>query len=96
MSLILIIVVILLVFGGGGGYYGYSRWGTNGLGGVLGLVLIIILIVWLLVAHGVLITASYAAQAQIGFFAQLVSFAKEWEDLPAAMVAFGAVTPVGS
>jgi predicted ferric reductase len=47
------------------------------------------LIIWLLVAHGVLVTSSYAAQEGIGFFAQLVSFAKEWEDLPAAMIAFG-------
>lgn len=35
MSTILIIIVLLLLFGGGGGYYGYNRYGTRGLGGVL-------------------------------------------------------------
>ena len=36
MSTILIITVLLLLFGGGGGggYYGYSRYGTSGLGRV--------------------------------------------------------------
>lgn len=47
MSLLLIIVLLLVLFGGGGGYYGYNRYGTAGLGGVLGTVLIIILVLWL-------------------------------------------------
>ncbi len=42
MGTILIIVVLILLLGGGGGYYGYSRYGGTGLGGVLGLVLICI------------------------------------------------------
>ena len=48
--LILLIIVLVLLFGGGGGYY-YGRgagWGTPHYGGgVLGLVLIILLILWL-------------------------------------------------
>ena len=47
MSTILIVVVLILLLGGGGGYYGYSRHGGAGLGGVLGLVLIVCLAVWL-------------------------------------------------
>ncbi len=48
MSTILIIIVLLLLFGGGGGYYGYNRYGTRGLGGVLGLVIFIFIVLWLL------------------------------------------------
>jgi len=48
--LILLIVVLILVFGGGGGYY-YGRgagWrGPHYGGGLLGLVLIILLVLWL-------------------------------------------------
>lgn len=47
MSTILIIIILLLVFGGGGGYYGYNRYGTRGLGGVLGSVVLILIILWL-------------------------------------------------
>ena len=39
MSTILIIVLLILLLGGGG-YYGHSRYGGNGLGGVLGLILV--------------------------------------------------------
>jgi hypothetical protein len=48
MSLLLIIVILLLLFGGGGGYYAHRAYGGPGLGGVLGLVLIIIVVIWLL------------------------------------------------
>lgn len=48
--LILLIVVLILLFGGGGGYY-YGRgagWrGPQYGGGLLGLVLIIVLLLWL-------------------------------------------------
>jgi len=47
MGAILIIVLLILLFGGGGGYYGYRRFGGPGLGGVLGLVLIILVVLWL-------------------------------------------------
>lgn len=47
MSTLLIIVVLILLFGGGGGYYSYNRYGGRGLGGVLGLVLIVMLVLWL-------------------------------------------------
>ena len=47
MSLLLIIVVLLLLFGGGGGYYAHSRYGGAGLGGVLGLILTILVVLWL-------------------------------------------------
>jgi hypothetical protein len=33
--MLLLIIVLLLLFGGGGGYYGYSRWGTGGVGTVV-------------------------------------------------------------
>ena len=48
MSTILIVVVLILLLGGGGGYYGYNRYGGRGLGGVLGLVLVAVLVIWLL------------------------------------------------
>ena len=48
MGLILIIVVLVLIFGGGGSYYGYSRYGGRGAGGILGVVLTVLLIVWLI------------------------------------------------
>jgi hypothetical protein len=47
MSLLLIIVILLIIFGGGGGYYAHRTYGGPGLGGVLGLVLIVILVLWL-------------------------------------------------
>ena len=47
MSLILIIILLVLLFGGGGGYYAHRTYGLPGLGGVLGLVLIIIVLLWL-------------------------------------------------
>jgi flagellin-like protein len=46
MTTILIIVVLILLLGGGG-YYGHSRYGGRGLGGVLGLVLLIAVVLWL-------------------------------------------------
>jgi hypothetical protein len=53
--LILLIVVLILLFGGGSGYY-YGRdagWrGPHYGGGLLGLVLIILLVVWLSGAIG--------------------------------------------
>jgi len=36
MSTILIIILLILIFGGEGGYYAHGRYGTAGLGGVLG------------------------------------------------------------
>jgi hypothetical protein len=48
MSLLLIIIVLVLLFGGGGGYYAHRSYGGAGLGGVLGLALIVILVIWLL------------------------------------------------
>jgi uncharacterized protein DUF3309 len=47
MGLLLLIIVLVLVFGGGGGYYGYSRYGGRGAGGILGLVVVILRVVWL-------------------------------------------------
>jgi hypothetical protein len=48
MSMILIVVVLILLLGGGGGYYGYNRYGGRGLGGVLGLVITMLIVLWLL------------------------------------------------
>jgi hypothetical protein len=57
MSTILIIILVVLLLGGGGGYYGYNRYGNNGLGGAIGLVLVVLLILWLLGAfHGPVVT----------------------------------------
>ena len=36
MGTILIIILRIVLLGGGGGYYGYNRYGTGGLLGVLG------------------------------------------------------------
>lgn len=47
MSLILIIVIALLLFGGGGGYYANRAYGLPGLGGVLGLVVTVLVLLWL-------------------------------------------------
>src|SRR5581483_9474863 len=47
MSTILIIVLLIVLLGGGGGYYGYRSYGGAGLGGVLGLILVVLLVVWL-------------------------------------------------
>lgn len=51
MSTILIIVLLIVLLGGGG-YYGHRSYGNAGLGGVLGLVLTIIVVLWLLGAIG--------------------------------------------
>ena len=47
-TLLIIIVLVLLLGGGGGGYYAHSNYGLPGLGGVFGLVLIVIAVLWLL------------------------------------------------
>jgi hypothetical protein len=47
--MLLLIIILLLVFGGGGGYYGYSRWGARGGGGIgFGTILLILLIAYAL------------------------------------------------
>jgi hypothetical protein len=49
MPLILVVVLLVLLLGGGGAYYG-PRWGWGAPhygGGLLGLVLLIVLILWL-------------------------------------------------
>jgi Protein of unknown function (DUF3309) len=57
MSTLLIIILVIVLLGGGGGYYGYSRYGNNGLGGAIGLVVVILLILWLVGAfHGQAVT----------------------------------------
>ena len=48
MSTILLIVILILIFGGGGGYYAHSYYGAPGLGGVLGIVLIVVAVLWLM------------------------------------------------
>ena len=58
----LIIIILLILFGGGGGYYAHRSYGGRGLGGVLGLVLVILLILWLL---GALTTGVVSAPAQV-------------------------------
>jgi hypothetical protein len=47
MGTILIIVLLVLLLGGGGGYYGYSTYGGTGLGGVLGLLVLVLIVLWL-------------------------------------------------
>ena len=53
MGLILLIVLFVLIFGGGGGYYAHRRYGTGGLGGVLGLVLVVLVVAWLFGGLGI-------------------------------------------
>jgi len=55
VELILIVILVIILFGGGFGYYrgGYhTRGGPYGVGGILGVILIVILIVWLLRGGG--------------------------------------------
>ena len=55
MELILIIILLIILFGGGFGYYRgayHSRGGPYRIGGILGVVLIVVLIVWLLRGAG--------------------------------------------
>ena len=53
MGTILIIILVIVLLGGGGGYYGYNRYGNNGLGGAVGLVIVVLLVLWLVGAfHG--------------------------------------------
>jgi len=47
MMTILLIILIVILLGGGGGYYAHGRYGGTGLGGVLGLVLAILVVLWL-------------------------------------------------
>ena len=47
MMTILLIILIIVLLGGGGGYYAHGRSDAPGLGGVLGLVLIILIVLWL-------------------------------------------------
>jgi hypothetical protein len=47
MSMIVVIILLLLVFGGGGGYYAHRSYGGRGLGGVLGLVVVVLAVLWL-------------------------------------------------
>lgn len=49
-TLVVVLLVVLLV--GGGGYYGHRSYGTNGLGGVLGLALVVVLLLWFFGAIG--------------------------------------------
>ena len=51
MSTLLIVLLVILLLGGGG-YYGHRSYGPAGLGGVVGLVLVVVLILWLLGAIG--------------------------------------------
>jgi hypothetical protein len=48
MTLIIIIVVLVLLFGGGGGYYAHRTWGGPGLGGVVGLIVVVLVVLWLM------------------------------------------------
>lgn len=48
MSMILVIILLIVLFGGGGGYYAHSNYGSRGLGGVLGVVLIVVVALWFL------------------------------------------------
>jgi hypothetical protein len=45
--MLLLIILLILLFGGGGGYYGYSRWGTGGGLGIVGMVVVIALVLYL-------------------------------------------------
>jgi len=48
----LLIIILLIVLLGGGGYYGHRSYGGAGLGGVVGLALTIVVVLWLLGALG--------------------------------------------
>ena len=47
--MLILLIVLFLVFGLGGGYYGHSRWGYAGSGGIgLGTILLCLLVFWML------------------------------------------------
>lgn len=46
LGFILLIVVLILLFGGGGGWYAHQNYGAPGLGGVVGLVIIVLVLLW--------------------------------------------------
>ena len=47
--MLILLIVLLLIFGAGGGYYGHSRWGYAGSGGIsLGTILLLLLVFWML------------------------------------------------
>ncbi|WP_084005571.1 DUF3309 family protein [Magnetovibrio blakemorei] len=48
MNTILVVIILILIFGGGGGYYAHGRYGSTGLGSVLGLILVVLVVLWLL------------------------------------------------
>jgi hypothetical protein len=50
----MILIVVLLILLLGGGYYGYSSYGGRGLGGVVGLALVVVLVLWFVGALPVL------------------------------------------
>ncbi|MGB7126222.1 MAG: DUF3309 family protein [Methylovirgula sp.] len=43
-----ILIIVLLIFLFGGGYYGFSRYRGPGLGGIIGVVLVVVAVLWLL------------------------------------------------
>jgi hypothetical protein len=47
MGVILFVVVLILIFGGGGGYYAHRSYGLQGSGGMLGLIVFVLIILWL-------------------------------------------------
>ena len=47
MSTTLIVILLILIFGGSGGYYAHARYGTTGLGCMLGIVFIALIVLWL-------------------------------------------------
>jgi hypothetical protein len=47
MNTILVVIILILLFGGGG-YYAHGRYGSTGLGSVLGLILVVLVVLWLL------------------------------------------------
>jgi len=47
MSPILIVILVIFLLGGGGGYYVHGRYGGSGRGGILGLVVMVLAVLWL-------------------------------------------------
>jgi hypothetical protein len=48
MPVILVVILLVLLLGGGGAYYGRGAgWGSPHYGGLLGLILLILVVLWL-------------------------------------------------
>ena len=95
--MLLLILVLVLLLGGGGGYYGYSRWGTGGGVGVVGLVLIVLglLALWRGYLRSSILAAFGGLLLGLGATAMLIIYALMWVGQWTPLAAFAAGVFIG-